>query len=172
MPHAWALVDNSFPTFTEGDSPQDQITALIDYMMILTEALKYQLENLDTNNWNTTALENFQLDTTKDVSEQFATIAKQLSAVTNEVAAMKIRLSTAESRAAQAETDISYLETKQEEMDGAITDLQEQIGNAQADIDELQGMLSRDDQGNVVLGKTGETVHLYGKIYINGVLLE
>ena len=43
MPHTWALVDSSFPTFTENDTPQDQIAALVDYMMILTEALKYQL---------------------------------------------------------------------------------------------------------------------------------
>lgn len=138
MPHAWALVDNSFPTFTEGDSPQEQITALIDYMMILTEALKYQLENLDTNNWNTTALDNFQIDTTKDVSEQLASIAKQLNVVTNEVAAVKIRLSTAESRAAQIETDVSYLENEQKKTDQNVEALQEAMGDVQSDIGGLQ----------------------------------
>lgn len=172
MPHAWALVDNSFPTFTEDDSPQDQIMALVDYMMILTEALKYQLENLDTNNWNTTALDNFQVDMTKDVSEQMSSIAKQLTFVTNEVAAVKIRLSALEGRAAQTETDIAYLEARQEEMEGDIAELQEQTGNAQADIDELQQLISQDESGNVTVGKEGKNVYLKGNVYINGVLLE
>lgn len=137
MPHAWALVDNSFPTFSEDDSPQTQITALVDYMMILTEALKYQLENLDTNNWNGTALDSFVLDTTKDVNELVGEIAKQLTVVINEVAGMKTRLSTTESRSAQMETDISYLEVWQEETAQNTAALQEQMGAAQINIDEL-----------------------------------
>ena len=172
MPHTWALVDSSFPTLTENDTPQSQIAALVDYMMILTEALKYQLENLDTNNWNRSALDNFQIDTTKDVSEQLGTVANQLSAVSNELANIKIRLSAAEGRTAQIETDVSYLETAQEETAQDVAELQEQMGNTQADIDELQQMLKRDGEGNIVLGKAGQKLYLAGEVYVNGVLLQ
>lgn len=172
MPHTWALVDSSFPTFTENDTPQNQIAALVDYMMILTEALKYQLENLDTNNWNRSALDSFRIDTTKDVSEQLGTVANQLSAVSNELANVKIRLSAAEGRTAQIETDVSYLETAQEETVQDVAELRQQLGNAQADIDELQGMIAWDEDGNIVLGKAGQKVYLTGEIYVNGVRLE
>ena len=138
MPHAWALVDSSFPTFTAGENPQQQVAALVDYMMILTEALKYQLENLDTNNWNSTALDNFQVDTTKDVSKQLVEVAQKLAAVTNEVTEMKNRLSATEGRTAQVETDVSYLEAAQEEAAQKIAQLQEEMSDAQADFDSLQ----------------------------------
>ena len=165
MPHPWALVDSSFPTFQGGEKPQEQIMALVDYMMILTEALKYQLENLDTNNWNTTALDNFQLDTTKDVSEQVAEIARQLNLMTEELAAIKTRLSAAESQT-------GYLEAKQELQNQELESLRNQMGDAQADIDELQQLVRLDENGNIVIGAEGQDVHLYGNIYINGVLIE
>lgn len=165
MPHPWALVDSSFPTFREGERPQTQIAALVDYMMILTEALKYQLENLDTNNWNAAALTSFQLDTTKDVSEQVADVARQLKIVTDEVAAIKNSLNA-------AERQIGYLEAHLEEMRQDFEELREQVGYAQADIDELQQMIRMDENGNVLIGEEGKDVHLYGNIYINGVLME
>ena len=172
MPNTWALVESSFPTFTQGDDPQAQIAALVDYMMILTEALKYQLENLDANNWNRTALDSFRLDTTKDVSEQLGTIAEQLSAVVNEVASIKTRLSTTEARTAQIEMDISYLEKEQEDTAQDLAELQEQMGNAQADVDALQEMIAQDAEGNIVLGKVGQKLYLVGEVYVNDVLLE
>lgn len=165
MPHPWALVDSSFPTFREGERPQDQIAALVDYMMILTEALKYQLENLDTNNWNATALTSFQLDTTKDVSEQVADVARQLKIMTDEVATIKNRLSAAESQ-------LGYMEAKLEETGRELEEFRVQLGNAQADIDELQQLVRLDENGNIVIGADGKDVRINGNIYINGVLLE
>lgn len=165
MPHPWALVDNSFPTFREGDSPQKQVAALVDYMMILTEALKYQLENLDTNNWNSAALDSFQLDTTKDVSEQIADVAKQLKIMTDEVATIKNGLSAAESQ-------LGYIEARLDDAEAELEELREQLGNAQADIDELQQMVKLDENGNIVIGAEGKDVHINGNVYINGVLME
>lgn len=165
MPHPWALVDSSFPTLREGEKPQDQITALVDYMMILTEALKYQLENLDTNNWNTAALDSFQLDTTADVREQIAAIAEKLQSLAEEVTGINDRLTKAERLTGQMEAEL-------EETGREIEELREQTGNAQADIDELQQLIGRDEEGNIVIGETGSDVHLKGNIYINGVLLE
>ena len=165
MPHPWALVDSSFPTFREGERPQTQIAALVDYMMILTEALKYQLENLDTNNWNETALTSFQLDTTKDVSEQVADVARQLKIMTDEVATIKNRLSAAENQ-------LGYMEAKLEETGRELEEFRVQLGNAQADIDELQQLVRLDENGNIVIGADGKDVRINGNIYINGVLLE
>ncbi len=165
MPHPWAMVDNSFPTFREGESPQKQIAALVDYMMILTEALKYQLENLDTNNWNTAALDSFQIDTTKDVGQQVEAVTRQVRIVTDEVAAIKTRLSSAESQ-------LGYLEIRQDSTGMELEELREQLGNAQADIDELQQLVKLDEDGNIVIGAEGKTVYLYGNVYINGVLME
>lgn len=189
MPHAWALVESSFPTFTDEETSSEKITQLVDYMKILTEALQYQLENLDADNWNITALENFQLDTTKDVADQLEAVARKLNLLSNEVYNLGNRVSTVEAlggRVTQAETEIAFLERELEETTETAEQLREQMSNAQADIDtleqeaagvrdeldRLQSVVQPDQAGNATVGGQGKNVYLTGNIYINGILFE
>ena len=68
MPSAWTNVDSNFPTITEGGSFTEQIESIVNYMFSLTEELKYTLENLNTTNWNTTAIEDFRAEFTAKIA--------------------------------------------------------------------------------------------------------
>lgn len=159
MPRRWSMVDSNFPTFTGEENPREQITTLVDYMYILVEELKFQLENLDSSNWNSKALQTFQTDTTADVSEQVSALAANLLLVTNEVAAISSRVSAVESlsgRMKTVETDLAYLQKDLEEF-----------------IEEIRDVMQIDEEsGAVTIGEEGRELHLIGNVYINNQLVE
>ena len=189
MPSPWTMVDSSFPSFTGEESPREQVVALVDYMYMLTEALKYQLENLDSGNWNTAALKDFQVDTTQDVAAQVAAVAATLTVVVNEVTTLSSRVSAVESltgRVTQVETDVGYLQQGQEELLRSDREQNEQLEALQIGTDELgtemtavktevnklNGTVQTDTDGNTTLGQDGKMLRLLGSVYINGVLIE
>lgn len=154
MPHAWALVDSSFPTFADDEKTGKKIEKLVDYMKILVEALQYQLENLDTENWNISALETFQTDTTAEVEEQVATQASYLLMLTNEIGKLSSRLQSVEG------------------ISGQVTQMSENLTKLTAEVEELRSVLQKDTDGNTTLGTEGKDLHLLGSVYINGKLME
>lgn len=173
MPHAWALVDSSFPTFRGDEKPAEQVEALVEYMKILTEALQYQLENLDAENWNTAALKSFQVDTTADIAEQIAAQAANLTIVVNEVTRIEGRLNALESlsgRVNNLETEVGYLEQSMDEQEQRAELMEESIDYLQAEMDELQNIILKDEQGTTI-GKEGEDLRIVGNVYVNGVLI-
>lgn len=147
MPHVWALVDSSFPTFTENERSSRKIEKLVDYMKILVEALQYQLENLDTENWNAAALETFQLDTTADVEEQMETLAQKIAALAGEVSKLNTQVNGSAGLSLQVQ----------------------QIGEA---LDGLRESMQKDADGNVTIGQEGKELRLVGTVYVNGKILE
>lgn len=181
MPSNWSNVDNSFPTFTGRESAREQVIIITNYMYLLVEQLKYNLENLDTTNWNKQKLEKFQNDTTKDVEEEVKKISEDLSSaikdlmvLTQETANLVKRVNELEDlsdRMTEAEKDIGLLEKEQQDIKQSLSDLEEAMGVAQADIDELFSVFQRTENG-ATIGKAGEDLHLVGNVYINGVLIQ
>lgn len=182
MPHPWAMVDSCFPTFTGEESPREQTRQIVEYMMLLTEALKYQLDNLDTNNWNTAALGAFQSDTTQNVEQQAATLGSGFVTIANELMDLMERVAALESlpgRIRENEEDIAALQKRIQEAEDKLSVQEEQIDHVLSEVDGLDQDLSRvmlnhktDEEGNATLGREGKELHLVGKVYINGVLWE
>ena len=136
---------------------------------------KYQLENLDTNNWNTSALKTFQSDTTQDVEAQGQALASNMMLLANELTMLSNRVSAVESltgRMNQAETDIAWLEKQQEETAGGLEQMQARIDEVSGEIDEILQSVDADEDGNPTIGGEGKSVFLVGKVYINGKLYE
>lgn len=181
MPSNWSMIDNSFPTFTGRESSREQIIALKNYMFLLVEQMKYNLENLDTSNWNSTKLKQFQKDTTEEVEQEVETVAQDLTntasdllTLTQAVADIAARVNALEDlseRMAQAETDIAFLEKEQQETGQRLADLEEAAENAQADLDELLTIFRRTEDG-ATIGEAGADLHLLGNVYINNRLVQ
>ena len=152
MPHPWALVDSIFPTFTGEENPREQIGQIVEYMMLLTEALKYQLENLSSSNWNSTALKDMQADTTESVEQANAALSARLAVLANEMTALTVRVNSLDGyadglgskleelqgRTEQLETDVSYLEKFQEEAEKELEQMNSGLGNVEAAVGELE----------------------------------
>lgn len=168
MPSAWSLIDASFPTFTGEERVSAKIPVLLDYMYMLSEGIKYQLANLSSKNWNSTALENLKVETTADLVEQMAAVCDDLSTITNRLSALDALIT----RMNQVETDIGFLEKSQEEMAQEVFELKTDLDNAEGDIRALGEVVQTDGAGGVTLGGTGKTLNLIGNVYINGKLME
>lgn len=165
MPSNWAMIDNSFPSWTGTESPRVMIVELQNYLMILVEQLKYQLNNLDSKNWNDAALKELKSLTTEGVETELSNMLKDLTAGLE-------TLSTMAGRLQQAETTIAYLEQSQWTLDNTVADLQVQVNGLDGDIANLFAVVKPDGDGGVQIGQAEKEIRIIGKVYINGVLLE
>lgn len=161
MPSAWSLIDASFPTFTGEERVRDQVDTMLNYMFMLAEGLKYQLSNLGSQNFNTTALRDIQIETTADVETALEDMLKELDSVKNSVTTLRTGLARLEEWQGTA--------NKQLEDFGVTLGAQ---GNDIADLKKLQSILKENDDGSITLGAAGIELHLLGSVYINGTLVE
>ena len=151
MPSNWSMIDVNFPNFTGNEKPREQIAALQDYMMLLVEQLKYQLNNLDASNWNDAALEDMKGSTTARVETELSNLAADLSRITESLGKLT--------------QELGYVEQDVEE-------LKERLDGLDGDISNLMAVVQPDGTGSADLGKDGQELRLWGKVYVNGILLE
>jgi len=59
MPSGFLQADISFPVFKGNESTDQKLSKVQNYLFMLLEQLRYTLANLDTSNWNTSALSDF-----------------------------------------------------------------------------------------------------------------
>ncbi|MBE6959824.1 MAG: hypothetical protein E7448_03765 [Ruminococcaceae bacterium] len=219
MPQKWQQVDTDFPTFTGNESVSEKVDQIINYLRILVEELQYQLQNLDASNWNANAWSDLTASTEAAVTEKVRALENSITALKIQINALAGRVNQEERRVTEAENAISGLEQRADEQAEQTDLLLEQLGNAQADIDDLQqrldeeggiedqlselnstaqtakdlqeqlngdggvmerldavedaaDVISRDAEGNPVIGLKEGVLNLVGKIYINGILFE
>lgn len=165
MPSNWSMIDNNFPSFTGEERPREQIAQLQNYLMLLVEQLKYQLNNLSAINWNDTALEELQADTTKDVEKELSNVAGDLNQTATDLASVVTRL-------ARVETALAALELAKDDHETRLGDLENRADELDADLTNLFAVVMPDGTGGAVIGSEGKVIHLVGKIYINGALME
>lgn len=189
---SWLTIENSFPTFLDGESPQQQIKKLQDYMFKLTDQLKYSLQNLDTSNWNKAALDKFTEDTAAGMVEEVKKFALQLTSLEATVATLGVRISGIGSRVTGAEEEITYLQQQMETDSGKLRQLQDDVSALELADEEIQQQMT-DLQENMdaqnerltaqeavvqpgededTVGNAGRVLNLVGTIYVNGVPLE
>lgn len=158
MPNAWSMIDTSFPTFTGKESYREQVSALQDYLYLVVEELKYQLANLNAQNWNKTALEKIQAETVEPTNEEITQIKGQITTITNRLTALSASLSQLTERMDSAEEDLPKLWEGLELLAG--------------DVDALTEIIQPDGSGGATIGAAGKDIKLVGNVYINGVLYE
>lgn len=56
MPSDFLALDTQFPTFGDGDSTSTKLNKIMSHLYLLQEGLRYTLRNLDSSNFNQTAL--------------------------------------------------------------------------------------------------------------------
>ena len=196
---SWLNIENSFPTFLDGESPQQQIKKLQDYMFKLTDQLKYSLQNLDTSNWNKAALDKFTEDTASGMLQEVKQFASELTRVQSQAVELSGRISGLGNRLTSSEEEITYLQRQMEQSKEDVQQLQENVAGMQQRVSELEnesndaqqqltGLQAEQDEHNKRLeaqegvvkpgkdedtvGNVGRVLNLIGTVYLNGVLLE
>ena len=79
MPVSLLNTDTSFPTFTEGQSVNEKIEVITDYLYMLLEELRYTFGNLGEENFNDKGLDELSIKITKPVYGKIEDTAKGLT---------------------------------------------------------------------------------------------
>ena len=191
MPNNWLAVDSNLPNLSKAQNPKEQIMLLFDYMVSLTQQLRYSLQNLSVSNWNTTALNELK----KTVGESALAAVEQLRTQLNQ---LRITIGGYSGEIESIENTISLLEASRDEAQENIQTLQEdaaaneiriddleqlitgeggieqQLADLQTQFDEMMQQLDliQETESGLQIGGEGKEVRLVGNVYINGVLLE
>ena len=130
MPNAFLSIETNFPTFNADQKTEDKIDSMVNYLFILVEQLRYTLNNLDTKNFNATALSNFAADTTEEVTQGLTVLAAQLNQTNQSMAGLSRRVGSLEALPARVED----LEDTMEDAQGDITQVQNNVIGLQSSV--------------------------------------
>lgn len=144
-------LDNGFPTFTGGESPQQQIAAIHNYLFLVRESLQYSLSNLGRSNFNPRELQ--------EMSHEQKTLIEQL-------------LQQVYGQMQELSGQLRNLSSTVAGQSRAIEDLSDQMTEANEFLEKLGQVLQVAEDGSAKLGSEGKRLDLTGEIYINGVLYE
>lgn len=147
MPGAWTNVDSNFPTITADGNLREQIAAIHNYMYSMTEQLKYTLENLDTQNWNNSAIESFSESFTQKIETVSGACARALSLIS------------------ELQEKAEALAAADEELKGSLDDLGTAVGNLSEKL-----LLISGSETEITIGAASRNVNINGNVRINGVL--
>ena len=164
MPSTWTLIDSSFPSYTGKERMTELMPKVLDYMYMLAEGLKYQLNNLNEKNWNSNALEDLKIETTADLVEQLTLVTEDMSNAINRLNALTAQIGT-------LEMNVGALEKQVQENTQQLEQLDERLTAAEGSIMDLEDVIVTDGEGGASIGKEGQTLRLYGEVYIIGVLM-
>ena len=168
MPSNWLSVDNNFPSFTGKENPTEQIRKIHNYLFCLKDELKFMLQNLTADNWNSAEWD-------KLAEDAQATMLSQVTAMGNQVSELKGLVSQVQGRVTDLSSQVSAwgeAETEIREWLEALEYVAVELAEGQESLKQaMEAVISSDEEGNPVLGKEGGKLHLMGEVYLNGVLL-
>ena len=130
MPGNFLNIDTEFPTLTGDEKTKELIPELMNYLSLLVEQLRYTLNNLDTTNFNSKALSDWEAESEQDIVDQIVTLTALLNQTNQRLASLTTRVTAAEG-------DISNLETRMNAAEGNVTDLQTRMATAESNITNL-----------------------------------
>ena len=163
MPSVWAGVDTNFPTFRDNEPIESKFKKIVNYMYVLTEQLKYTLNNLDSTNFNGKALEDLSDETTETIGEELEAMQNRINSLAVVIGSLNSRITTVEgysSRITDIENSVAGLTTRMNDTETAVNSL---INNVSALIELITASGS-----TVSIGGTGKTVNLLGTVNVNG----
>ena len=147
-------LDTHFPTFTGRESAKEVSTTLLNYLKMLTEQLRYTLQNLDATNFNTDSLKQLKVETTEDLVAQVTEMGKSISDLDGGLNTLS---ATVRSMSSTVQEMSTTLETVAAQAQATAESLARLTAAVQADAD-----------GNVTIGGTGKNVELTGNVTVNG----
>lgn len=97
MPGSFGYIDTNFPTFTGGESADEKVATIQQYLYMLLEELRYTLRNLDiAKNFNDTSVRRFTEVITEPLYASLSSAEGKISELTLTAEGLKTRVADAE----------------------------------------------------------------------------
>ncbi|MBR3585089.1 MAG: hypothetical protein IKO00_03605 [Oscillospiraceae bacterium] len=129
MPGNFLNIDTEFPTLTGEESSKELVPELMNYLSLLVEQLRYTLNNLDTTNFNSKALSDWEADSTQDIVDQVVTLTALLNQTNQRLASLTSRVTSAEGNITSLEGRMGTAEENITGLTGRMTTAESNIGN-------------------------------------------
>ena len=164
----WNSIDNNFPTFMGDESLKDQVRLLHDFLPILIESLKYQLNNLDSSNWNTTAKKQFQSDTTQELENAMDSTDMEVAELIRLTEDLQNQTARVLRRLADLEMDADWQEQETEDLREEVDVIRQMAEDSAWELDALSEIVTINEDGSLTIGGAGKVIHLIGTVDLNG----
>lgn len=164
----WLSIDNNMPTITGKESTWQMCMQLHNFLPIMIESLKYQLNNLDASNWNAKEKERFQKETTQEVESAVDTTDKEVLKLIQDLKNVDQRIVSLAGRMTDAEMDVAGLDRRCDDLEGENRQLVQQMSACQEWMDEVMQAMAIGNDGTITIGRAGVSVKLVGNVTING----
>jgi predicted RNase H-like nuclease (RuvC/YqgF family) len=174
----WVSVDANFPTFEENESPYEQIKKLVDYMRQLTDQLKYSLNNLGTDNWNSSSLKSFSTELTGDIEKDMKSLGAEITRQQQQVRGVSTSVTALGEQIAKINQKLDEMITEEQQKEQKTAEVIEQLRQAIVKRDDAVERLMQavsnlfawinTDADGIAIGRTGAQVNINGDVYING----
>lgn len=127
MPSNFLNLDTRFPTFTGGESTEQKVAVIQNYLFMLLEQLRYSLRNLDAGNFNETGL--------KEITDP---IYIRLEGEIGELVEISVTRSGIMTRMRTAEGEISELQQTAQSITTRVASVEETTEGLTSDVSSLE----------------------------------
>lgn len=141
MPTNLSTADASFPQLTEKQSTDEKIEKIQSYLYMLLESLRFQLTNLEKENFNDTAFEEISDIITEPVYAQISDVEGNVTSLALKADGLSLQIQNAEG-------DISTLVSRADILASQMTDAQGNISTLTQQSDALTTRVSN-SEGNI-----------------------
>ena len=152
MPGQWTSIETNFPTFTGEEPVEERLSALYNYMYIMTEQLKYNLSNLNSENFNATALQqltqNASTEAANAVAAELEKIAAQYTQINARVEGLSGSMASLQRRVTEIESAQGGIDGRVGLLEAALSeegDFQKRLRTLEEDVPLLEGKISGED---------------------------
>lgn len=153
MPSNWLYIDTNFPTFTGGESTEEKIGTIQNYMYMLVEQLRYSLRNLDLGNMNQAAVREYEAYLTEP-------IYARIEGAEGDVTQLQVTARGLAGRISDAEGNITALAATAQGLSAQISNAQGEITSLQATAQGLSSSISNMDGEITALQQTVDSFSL------------
>lgn len=151
MPTNLSAADASFPQLTEKQSTDEKIEKIQSYLYMLLESLRFQLSNIEKENFNDTAFEEISDIITKPVYAQISDVEGNVTSLALKADGLSLQIQNAEG-------DISTLVSRADILANQMTDAQGNISTLTQQADALTTSVSNNKKSISSLQQTATSL--------------
>ncbi len=142
MPSNWLYIDTNFPTFTQGESTDEKVTTIQNYVFMLVEQMRYTLNNLDLRNFNAAALDKLQQVITEPVYARLEDEEGKLTMLAATAEGLAAQVSDAEGNISALQLSEAALTARIQSAEGNVSVLQQTAAGLTARVQSAEGDIS------------------------------
>lgn len=182
MPTNLSAADASFPQLTEKQSTDEKIEKIQSYLYMLLESLRFQLSNIEKENFNETAFEEISDIITEPVYAQLSDTNGNVTSLALKADGLSLQIQNAEGSISTLTSRANQLTSRITSAEGSISTLQQTAtslssrvttaeGNASTALQTAQGIrlsVTNDDKSSTFTLTSGEATLSSGTIKFTG----